>query len=521
MSSAQTEAEALRRGLGRGFVMGDAAVCMQRAREDEAGFTVAEIAIAAALLFVVTLSVMGALSSGARSHTISVVRQQALELANSKLEEARNMSFTDLGTIGGSPVGTVPANLVQGRFTITTQITQDIVHGPFYKNIVITVSWTTPVAGSVRAETGIFNQAGPVAINNGNLIVHVRDAGNANAFLPGATAIVDPSLGDAMTLQTDTSGTATFAYVPSGQTALYVDLDGYVFNCDPFASILVTPTITNEVTISGYRSSTCTVHVKDINDADISGALVTLLSDDSTLTTDANGNAQLGDLYPQVYSFLVESTGRSSFNGSFLIPSGNSSITTEVVLPSMPPSLTVTVLDANTGQPISDARVVAVGPNPSTNSYVATSNASGLAMPSVPATTSNVGYTVSAAKGSAYPTTVTVSGVGYGPAGGATTIRLTPYTPGTLTVYTRHIRDGSARRNVLLHIWSDTPLWDNGSNSYTDWSGSFSDSHMQPGVTYHVQPVSRTSRRRGHRLVALAPQQDVTFGGTSTLTFSW
>ena len=69
----------------------------QRRRLNEAGFTIIESTIALALVFVVLVGLLGALTAGARGLITGRQRSAALALANEVLEDARGRFYGDIG----------------------------------------------------------------------------------------------------------------------------------------------------------------------------------------------------------------------------------------------------------------------------------------------------------------------------------------------------------------------------------------------------------------------------------------
>src|SRR5947208_4406152 len=70
---------------------------LHRRLRNEAGFSILECTIALSLIFVVLLSLLGALTTGARGLVTGRQRSVALALANEVLEDARGRAYGDVG----------------------------------------------------------------------------------------------------------------------------------------------------------------------------------------------------------------------------------------------------------------------------------------------------------------------------------------------------------------------------------------------------------------------------------------
>src|SRR5437588_5769616 len=69
----------------------------RRRLREEAGFSILESTIALALVFVVLVGLLGALTAGARGLITGRQRSAALALANEVLEDARGRAYGDVG----------------------------------------------------------------------------------------------------------------------------------------------------------------------------------------------------------------------------------------------------------------------------------------------------------------------------------------------------------------------------------------------------------------------------------------
>lgn len=506
--------------------MGLDAVRLQPARKGENGFSVAELVVAVAILFVVTVSIMGTLSFASTSDVQTTRRQGAVDLANAKIEAARNLAYDDVGTVGGNPAGVIPSPETVGPYTVTTVVTYafDSSGDATYKLIRVTVSWTTPASGSIVMDSAIYGSSTAV-LNNATLKVTVLDALNSNAPISGADVFVDPSLGDLMDVPTGSDGVATFGYVPSGYTGVDVQLDGWVFDTAQFESIMVTPATPAQITVNGYRDSTQGFLVTNgSNGPALPNANVTITEWNSGVSgatqqdqTDSSGLASFSGLFPstvRTYTYSVDCTGYVSATGSFSIPTAGAA-NANIVVPLNPVgAVAITVLDSKTGSALSNATV-----NLMPGSKTATTPASGL----VVFTTGPV---------LSKPATVTVGRSGYatqsvtwtyvGPY--AHTFSLVANGYGSLLVQVRRRWDGSGRAGQPFMVTGPgfvTPRY-----FLTDSSGNYTITNLPAGGVYTVSIMKRKRRNNGTPPYTPMPSQvanssPIVSNGTVSLTFTF
>ena len=68
-------------------------VWVKRFMRDGSGFTVVELVVAAAILFFISTAIMGALAYASTANASNAMRQNGLELANQRMEQARNLPY--------------------------------------------------------------------------------------------------------------------------------------------------------------------------------------------------------------------------------------------------------------------------------------------------------------------------------------------------------------------------------------------------------------------------------------------
>ncbi|MFC1626652.1 prepilin-type N-terminal cleavage/methylation domain-containing protein [Patescibacteria group bacterium] len=170
------------------------------------GFTLIEIVVAIGVLgifFATTALLLQQILEGiARSR----IRTTAMSIAQEKMELARNLPYTDVGTVGGIPQGNIEQNeeiIINGlTFTITTTVTYiddpydglapvDIINSD-YKRIHIAISWggTYPSLYPLTLSTNISPKGLETDLGEGGTLqIQVFDA--TGIPIPNATVTVD------------------------------------------------------------------------------------------------------------------------------------------------------------------------------------------------------------------------------------------------------------------------------------------------------------------------------------------
>ncbi len=90
------------------------------------GFTLIEITVSVAIFALVSAGIYGVIIYVYRTVYLSRVQIIATQVANEKIEIARNLSFENLGTVGGVPSGTLLQTETLARSGMTFQITNTI-----------------------------------------------------------------------------------------------------------------------------------------------------------------------------------------------------------------------------------------------------------------------------------------------------------------------------------------------------------------------------------------------------------
>ena len=72
------------------------------------GFTLIELLISISIFFIVGSSVYGLFNWSIKTLTNSKAEVEAMTISNHKIEMIRNLSYNNIGTVGGIPNGIIP-----------------------------------------------------------------------------------------------------------------------------------------------------------------------------------------------------------------------------------------------------------------------------------------------------------------------------------------------------------------------------------------------------------------------------
>jgi prepilin-type N-terminal cleavage/methylation domain-containing protein len=136
------------------------------------GFTLIEVLIGIALMLVIFVGIYGLIQLGFKMVGQSKAKVTATSLANEKIELARNLSYANVGTLGGIPPGSIPEteSLVLNRISYTVKTTVIYIDDPFdglgeadplpfdYKRVKVKVSWQGFLGGEVSLQTDVAPQ---------------------------------------------------------------------------------------------------------------------------------------------------------------------------------------------------------------------------------------------------------------------------------------------------------------------------------------------------------------------------
>jgi hypothetical protein len=335
------------------------------------GFSVVELVTSSAILLTVLVSTMGVVGFASSTSGSATQRDRALNIASTVIERSRNLPFDDVGVryaAGGygDPPGQIltPDAATYPGFTVTTAITWARSAGKAaYKQIHVTVGWSTPSVGAVSLETAIYGAT--ELVNVGDLKVTVIDRDSGQPIL-GALVSVDPD-GPAVPRQANalSDGVVLFGRIDQGPAPVTVSALGYVFDNTLTTAVPINRDLTSEITVYGYRSSTLSVSVVDAA-GPVAGATVSLADSHGTVltaVTDAAGIAPtFTNLFPGSFSLDASQGGRGAQQSSVAVARGGQELVVVVTLPTPVPAgqLRVTARDATTLQPLSGVTLTLV-----------------------------------------------------------------------------------------------------------------------------------------------------------------
>ena len=153
-------------------------------------FTYIDVIVGTALVLIVFFGIFGAYQLGIKVVGQSQARITAIALANQKIEMARNLSYDDVGTIGGIPSGTIleTETITRNKIDYTVKTTIIYIDDPFdglspadslsndYKRVRVKVSWSGQLAGKVVLITDVAPKGVEEELGGGTLYLTVFNA---------------------------------------------------------------------------------------------------------------------------------------------------------------------------------------------------------------------------------------------------------------------------------------------------------------------------------------------------------
>jgi len=324
------------------------------------GFSLVELVIASAVLFTVLMSVVGALVFSAQSAQMQRQKEGATNIANGKLEIARNLPYDNIGIIGGNPSGDITATVVEGNYTINTAVKwqRDPANGKSMdKNVSVDVVWTQPRTGHMTLSTNIFGKTFLSDIGD----VEVRARYLQDGRVAGSIACSVAGMSDS----TDGNGIAFFAGVPTGVHDIAVAVpSGYVYDYTETQQRSVAPDSLTTIIVTFQKASSVNYTFRDsVTKQVISGVALSLVKPDGaqfgTAVTDAQGIATFANLVVNSYILNYTKSGYTSTAQSLSVTSEDSHSGIDVFLTPVAQvgSLVVAVQDGNT-TPLKNAKVI-------------------------------------------------------------------------------------------------------------------------------------------------------------------
>lgn len=279
--------------------------------------TIAELLIASSILVLCLVSLSGVLGSAISSSTMTRARDEATNIANDALETARNLPYDSVGLLYadgslGNPPGKILTPRQSGKYTIATTCTwvSAADGSTAYKQLKVTVSWTSPMSGQVTANTLVYGKTALSGV--GDLVVQLSDRESPSP-VAGREITFHAANGTTRLVTTDASGQALFGQVPVGPFTLsLLPPSGYIVDTTALTGATVSVDSASTVILYIQRPAKATVSVLDVDGAPLSGTLVSVKRSDwaagITAYTDANGVAVFSNVLYGDYAATVTRT---------------------------------------------------------------------------------------------------------------------------------------------------------------------------------------------------------------------
>jgi len=291
---------------------------MSKIEANRIGFSFLEIIISVGFLIIITQAFLSLISTSFHFLGLSRTQSSARALANQQLELIRNIPYSDVGTISGIPIGTIPQTQyrqLNGQdYTINTSIVY--IDDPFdnkaptdllpvdYKRVRVKVTWNGPFSSQdgITLITDIVPKGIESMTGGGTLGILVFDADGIP--IPQAQVhITAPTLSPPidLSLDTDNNGNLILPGAPICTTCykITVSKEGYSTDQTYSTSEVTNPImpyqtiLENQITqISFSIDHTANLTIKTYNYPSLTekGSTNLLIKGDKTIGTDTDGN---------------------------------------------------------------------------------------------------------------------------------------------------------------------------------------------------------------------------------------
>lgn len=367
------------------------------------GLTVVEALVAVAIFVAISVGIYGGYTSIFKLVAYAKVRTLAMVVANEQVEIARTLPYDQVGVVQGIPPGLLlpDQQVVKDGIAFQVEISVRNIDDDFdgtiggapndlapadYKQLEVSVGCAACTKFATTTVTSIIAPKNLESTGtNGALFIHVFDA-NGNPVPNAAVRVVNSLVGIDINEVTNNDGTLELVDVPPGTFAYAITVSkaGYSSartysatdpdNPNPVVlhSTVATGALT-EISLSIDRLSTLSLRtVREscspipnvdftLTGAKLIGSDPTIYKYSATHTTDGSGLLNLPALEWDTYTVILKEAGESIAGSIPLFPlainPGSIQSDTLVLKPSNANELMVTVKDAATGLPVSDAIV--------------------------------------------------------------------------------------------------------------------------------------------------------------------
>lgn len=373
-----------------------------------AGFTLVEMLIVVAIFLMISTAISSTYVKIFNLLSANKLKLLALDVGNEQIELIRNLSFTDVGEVGGIPNGKIPHSRILSRsgidFTMTTTIRN--IDDPFdgqigsstkndlspsdYRLVEIEIGNSSPNFKPLVLNTLVAPKNLETASTNGALFVKVFDA-NGNPVVGADVHIVNVATTTTIVIDdvTDNTGRLNIVDVPPGTNAYKITISKPGYSTEqtfaPGAVGNPTPTKPNitvlvqqvsQVSFAIDLLSTLTVTTKNTQCVPVPNVTTTvkgakLLGTPSvykystTNVTNGSGTYSIPNLEWDIYTLLLNDSTYELVGGNPILPISLSPASTQsvdlIVAPRDPRTLLVTVKDSSTSLPLTDGSVRLTG----------------------------------------------------------------------------------------------------------------------------------------------------------------
>jgi len=214
----------------------------------QTGFTLIELLVAVSIITVMTITFFALLGRSLQLVQTKRIQAQAAALATEQMEIIHNLSYADVGTVGGVPAGSLPQEQTLNRGNTSFLIKTDIryIDDPYdgllgdqeetlntdYKQVKITISWDSAWSSdSMFFLTNIVPAGVEETGGGGTLKINVFDASGA----PVPQALVDVvntnTSVNLIDLQTNDSGLIILPGMPADTDPAYqITVDKFLYS---------------------------------------------------------------------------------------------------------------------------------------------------------------------------------------------------------------------------------------------------------------------------------------------------
>ena len=237
---ASRSGQAHQRALMSSLRCADQVQVTKRSRDrDDGGFGLIEMTAALSILVLVLFGFQAMLTASLQTYSQARLTTLGQQVASDRLEQARRWKWDDLGTVTGSPHGTIPDDTATTVGTISFAIHTAIVDvldpstgaSMNVRKVTVSVTRTGTTLAPVTLATLIASPtAGSVA--KSTIVVSALDFCDANKPIPGLTVTIDKGPSAPISQSTGVNGKAQFTnltatYAPVTPTPAGVPQDYY------------------------------------------------------------------------------------------------------------------------------------------------------------------------------------------------------------------------------------------------------------------------------------------------------